>query len=125
MRSLHAARLLPAALTIAAAAAAAQGATAPPPRPVADPLEATAAVPPMVYRSTLSTFGRRAADEPVPWREANDRVGRIGGWRAYAREANAPDASVATPVDATRGTSTGALPTTKPVPAPHGGHKMH
>lgn len=24
------------------------------------------------------------------WREANDRVGLIGGWRAYAREAQAP-----------------------------------
>lgn len=28
------------------------------------------------------------ADQPVqPWREANDRVGQIGGWRVYAREA--------------------------------------
>lgn len=27
------------------------------------------------------------ADQPVQsWREANDRAGRIGGWRAYARE---------------------------------------
>lgn len=27
------------------------------------------------------------ADQPVEsWREANDRVGRLGGWRAYAKE---------------------------------------
>ncbi len=27
---------------------------------------------------------------PADWRGANDTVGRIGGWRAYAREAQAP-----------------------------------
>jgi hypothetical protein len=27
------------------------------------------------------------------WREANDNVGRIGGWRAYAREAAQPDSA--------------------------------
>lgn len=31
---------------------------------------------------------RRYDDAPlVPWRLANDTVGRIGGWQAYAREA--------------------------------------
>lgn len=30
---------------------------------------------------------RAFADQPViAWREANDTVGRIGGWQAYARE---------------------------------------
>ena len=39
------------------------------------------------YRSAFDGF-RRFADQPVgPWREANDTVGRVGGWRAYAREA--------------------------------------
>lgn len=32
---------------------------------------------------------RAYADEPVrPWAETNDEVRRIGGWRAYAREAS-------------------------------------
>ena len=32
---------------------------------------------------------RPYADQAVrPWREVNAEVGRIGGWRAYAREAN-------------------------------------
>ncbi len=31
-------------------------------------------------------------DEPVAdWREANDRVGEIGGWRTYLREAQQQD----------------------------------
>ena len=41
------------------------------------------------YRSTLSTY-KAYADQPVQsWREANDEVGRIGGWRAYAKEMQA------------------------------------
>ncbi|MFC5500166.1 hypothetical protein ACFPOE_21670 [Caenimonas terrae] len=41
--------------------------------------------------------GYRSFDEPkpIPWREANDTVGRIGGWRAYAREAQGATASTA------------------------------
>lgn len=38
------------------------------------------------YTSTLSGY-QGYADEPVQsWREANDRVGRIGGWKVYAKE---------------------------------------
>jgi len=38
------------------------------------------------YTSALSEY-KAYIDEPVqPWREANDLVGCIGGWRAYARE---------------------------------------
>ena len=38
------------------------------------------------YTSTLSGY-QAYADEPVQsWREANDRVGRIGGWKVYAKE---------------------------------------
>ena len=34
---------------------------------------------------------RAFKDEPVaPWREVNDRVGRIGGWKVYAREQMQP-----------------------------------
>lgn len=44
---------------------------------------------------------------PSDWRGANDTVGRIGGWRAYAREAQAPGEP--------RPDQGGA--------APHGGHR--
>ena len=35
-------------------------------------------------------FGEQAL---VDWKAANDRVGRIGGWRTYAREAAPPEAA--------------------------------
>lgn len=58
------------------------------PRP--DPLDAKAGTAPLVYRSPLAGY-KKLADEapPVAWRNANDAVERIGGWRAYAREAAA------------------------------------
>ena len=59
----------------------------------ADPLDAPAAVPPPALPTTLT---RRRHAEPVPenWRAANERVERIGGWKAYAREAAASAAGV-------------------------------
>jgi hypothetical protein len=39
------------------------------------------------FRSALADY-QPYKDQPVqPWRETNDEVGRIGGWRAYAKEA--------------------------------------
>jgi hypothetical protein len=72
------------------------------PRP--DPLDAKAATAPLVYRSPLASY-KKLADEapPVAWRNANEAVERIGGWRAYAREAAAAasaPAAVATPASA-------------------------
>jgi hypothetical protein len=59
--------------------------------PHADPLEAKLSTPPLVYRSALAGYhGWSVESPPVAWREANDAVARIGGWRAYAREAAAP-----------------------------------
>ena len=43
---------------------------------------ADTAQPTSVYRSAFEGY-RRYADEPLlPWRQANDTVGRIGGWQA-------------------------------------------
>ncbi len=40
----------------------------------------------LTYESTLVGY-RAWTDQPVQsWREANERVGSIGGWRAYSRE---------------------------------------
>jgi hypothetical protein len=62
-----------------------------------DPLDPKAATPALHYRSALAAY-RRPADAPASgWREANEAVERIGGWRAYAREAQAPAASAPTP----------------------------
>ncbi|MFZ5567862.1 MAG: hypothetical protein ACOY95_12770 [Pseudomonadota bacterium] len=39
------------------------------------------------YTSPLNGY-QAYTDQPVQsWQEANDNVGRIGGWRTYAREA--------------------------------------
>ena len=55
--------------------------------------------PPVVrYESALSGY-QRFADQPVgDWREANELVGRIGGWKTYARESRR-DAKPAAPRD--------------------------
>ena len=69
------------------------------PRP--DPLHAKAAVAPLVYRSAFGGYKPLAeATPPLSWRDANDAVERIGGWRAYAREANAPAAAPSAPAAA-------------------------
>lgn len=39
------------------------------------------------YRSPIDGYQGFADPALAPWKEANDTVGRIGGWRAYAREA--------------------------------------
>lgn len=50
------------------------------------------------------------ADEPTAdWKAANDTTARIGGWRAYAKEANAPAAQPELP---------SALPPAPPAPTP-------
>ncbi len=58
--------------------------------PAPDPIDAKAAVPPAQHRSPMASY-RPLAESPVgSWKEANERVNRIGGWRAYAREAAQP-----------------------------------
>lgn len=89
--------LLPArALLCAAACAAALPLTAqtaaPPPGPAPSPLDAKASVPAPSYASAFARFLRWGDDKPVSWRQANDTVNGVGGWRAYAREAQQPDA---------------------------------
>ena len=79
-------RLLPAACAVVAVAAHAQ--QTPPAVAAPDPLDAAAAVPAVDYRSAFADYRPLDDVEPVAWRESNDIVGRVGGWRAYAREAH-------------------------------------
>lgn len=142
MQRHHACWLLPAALALAATAATAQpgpvipasitpapiapAPIAPAPITPADPLDATAQVPLLLHRSALASFRHLGASDPLPWREANDRVGRIGGWRAYAREANAPEAAASAPPAPKPAIDATAAPLPKPVPrAQHDGHAGH
>jgi hypothetical protein len=42
---------------------------------------------PTTWRSAFDGYQPYAEAPLASWRESNDTVGRIGGWRAYAREA--------------------------------------
>lgn len=74
----------------------------------ADPTQPQASVPATTYRSAFTRYRPLADITPIPWREANDTVTRIGGWRAYAREAAQPEAAASAPV---------AAPASPPPPA--------
>jgi hypothetical protein len=88
-----------------------------------DPLDPRARVPPMRYASPLLSY-RLAGDVPLlSWREANDEVARIGGWRVYARQAQQAEAM---PVPAAAPASVPAsAPQPRPKPAEHSGHAGH
>lgn len=91
-----------------------------------DPLDPKAQVPSVRYESSLAQFRRIRDDKPVGWREANDAVARIGGWRVYAREAQQPEPAVvdkpAAPLPAPAQT-TAPAPAAQPMPAGQSGHK--
>lgn len=52
-----------------------------------DPLNAQASSPSLAWRSAFEHYRAWADSPPLSWRDANAQVERIGGWRAYAREA--------------------------------------
>ena len=101
--------LTPAALLLAAWSAQAQTAT-PGARP--DPLDPQARVPALVYTSSFAAYRRLGEDKPLSWREANDTVTRIGGWRVYTREAQQAEPVVAP-------ASAASQPPTHPMPHRH------
>jgi hypothetical protein len=92
------------ALVSTATCAAAMAQQAPPPG-------ASPASTPAPYKSALEGYQPFAEEKLAPWNESNDTVGKIGGWRAYAREAS-------------EGAGKPVPPRIPPVPpATSGGHK--
>ena len=83
-----------AAITLAAVTAADAQTTAPPAQ-ASDPATPLAAVPRAVHSSAFAGSRRHAEPAPIAWRDANDTVTRIGGWRTYAREAAEPSTPAA------------------------------
>ena len=51
-----------------------------------DPSSAAAATPRLSYDSAFTGYRALVEEVVAPWRDTNDIAGRIGGWRAYARE---------------------------------------
>lgn len=68
------------------------------------------------FQSTLQEYQPFAEEKLGSWREANDNVGRIGGWREYAREGRQPEGGAPATTPSPR---SGEAP---PARDPHAGH---
>lgn len=75
-----------------------------------DPGDPRAVVPPLQHRSVLNSYRRLVDEPPLDWPGANRITERIGGWRAYLREANAPEASTGAPARAPASAPAGVAP---------------
>lgn len=76
------------------------------------------------YRSVFDSY-RGYSEQPVlSWREANDVVGRIGGWQAYAREGQGGAAASQKEPGPAKPANQPATPASGTQPGGHTGHKM-
>lgn len=75
-----------------------------------DPGDPKAAVPPVRYESAFARYRPNAEAEVGAWRDANDNVGRIGGWRVYGREAIAEPKAEHPPAPGLSGNGRSAKP---------------
>jgi hypothetical protein len=55
---------------------------------------------PPAYSSVFDSYKPYAEEKRADWREANDETARIGGWRAYAKEASEANPAAAAPIPA-------------------------
>lgn len=69
-------------------------------QPQGDPADPAARVPAATYGSPFAGYRALGEEAVGDWRAANDEVGRIGGWREYAREAQDTGTSRSQPDDA-------------------------
>jgi hypothetical protein len=76
----------------------------------ADPADPHAAVPVVGYQSPFTHVRKLNDAEVGDWRQTNAVVLTRGGWRTYAKEAQKPEPSASSPVNAS------------PSSAPHAGH---
>jgi hypothetical protein len=84
-----------------------------------DPADPKAQVPAASYVSPLRAYQAFAEPQLVPWGETNEVVRQRGGWRAYAREAGAADATQTVAPAASQ-----AAQASKAASSGHGGHGM-
>ena len=66
-----------------------------PAKPDAAVLVAPPAANALRYESVFARYKSYRDEKTGSWREANDTVDRIGGWRAYAKEAQQPEVNAA------------------------------
>ena len=111
-------RCLATASSVFAATAFAQQVAAPTARPSAQD-----APPASVYRSAWSGYRPFADEKVISWKDANDEVRRIGGWRAYLRESQGQPSGAGA-----ASTAPAAKDSVKPAPSDAGaaqGHDAH
>jgi len=53
----------------------------------------TSVASPFQYHSIFTPYQQFIEQQVLPWKDSNDTVGKIGGWRFYAREASQSDAA--------------------------------
>ena len=110
-----------------------------------NPDVADSPTPPTQYKSPFKDYRPLGDDKRTPWRDANDEVGKIGGWREYLRESQeankaapetaptskelkaAPPTPSATPAPAPAKlpVSDNSKPNPKTKPSEHAGHGQH
>lgn len=82
---------------------------------------ATSSVSTLQYSSAISGY-QGYKDQPVnSWKEVNDTVGKVGGWKVYAKEAREPDAAPA----AAEGSATPKTTASQPTMTMPGGSMNH
>lgn len=81
------------------------------------PADQTAPITPLHHRSAFEDYRPFNPRATAAWREANDTVQKIGGWRAYAKEATEA-AKQRERVDATPRPLSAPAPTPAPAVAP-------
>ena len=83
----------------------------------ANPLEQT---PTIQYKSPFRDYRPLGENKLTPWKAANEEVGKIGGWRVYAREMSEPASTLPTSPSAPVKPPSDNM--TKPMPSGHAGH---
>jgi hypothetical protein len=113
---------------VASTAAIAQVATNPAAPPAAVSATAPSAIAggevgsPGTYRSAFDGYQGFSDEKVVGWKEANDTVGKIGGWREYAKQARSEEGKPQTPQAKPGGTQQPAVGGSGAPAAGHGKH---
>ncbi len=74
------------------------------------------------YTSPIADYLPFVDEKVSSWKAANDKVGQIGGWRAYAKEAQQPD-NLPTPMQKSPNSPNSPNSSDAMKTDPHAGHK--
>jgi hypothetical protein len=75
------------------------------------------------YTSPIADYLHFVDEKVTSWKAANDKVGQIGGWRAYAKEVQQPDNTPAPSPIAAPMQKPAGMKADEMKKDPHAGHK--